>query len=801
MAATWSWCQRNDRSFRDPRLTRSDWYPWLERQGWFDPDAPLADQYPTAVERLLQPRESRRDFFLQVLARAHTPSIGYEALARLVAAGAVKHVLTPNFDDLAPRACRADSSVSYVAVIKRPADLHLFSLSPRFPQVLHLHGSVEHYEDRNLESETRTLDKKVREAVLPLLRDHPLVVVGYRGAEPSVMQDLLLRGVDQVNGFRHGIYWCLLREEKPAPLVLELAERLQGNFMFVEIAGFDEAMVSWARDLRPEPAPELSGFVQEPLADLRPSSVSLDALDRDAMIDRLRAYASRMGLADPGADQTRFDTQLESMRLLRRRQDGSAVLTRAAEILFTTADEVHFEIRAGDVFLAVAGNAFSVLETALEAIDELNEPYRLKGEMSEDVRRFDPRAIKELVVNALAHRDYDLDAPVRIRMSVRELTVVSPGGLVEGLRADLLGEPGQRAYRNPVLADVLYGTGTMDKRGSGLPDVRRWARQSGGDASFGASEDGRSFVASLFARDLDPDPITGTASPEQVEHFTVNALPVDLRGTIFRAPSTVRERRNVFDQLSEDEVAPGFAFDAGRLLTFVDPSTADSPFLTHLRGEVESVDVSEFLDNAESERVLVQLLNSELLSWARENGLYSDGRAMRLWFPRAADGERAVVYRARVREARRTVTRPKLSQASGHVRYWEHEAVRVRFRRYGDAWVLHLVPTIVFTTDGEGDLLGGPRVGPLATRRLARDFNAQVQNDIYFWRWVLVSDREALELGAGAIRIGSRFLTRDVVDAPPATGGLGADPEDDITEPDIADEIAELAAEQDERDR
>jgi hypothetical protein len=142
------------------------------------------------------------------------------------------------------------------------------------------------------------------------------------------------------------------------------------------------------------------------------------------------------------------------------------------------------------------------------------------------------------------------------------------------------------------------------------------------------------------------------------------------------------------------------------------------------------------------------------------------------------------------------VTRPKLSQASGAVRYWEHEAVRVRFRRYGDAWVLHLVPTMVFTTDGERDLLRGPRVGPLATRRLARDYNPQVHNDIYFWRWVLVNGDEALDLGEGAVRVGSRFLTRDVVDAPPATGGLGADPEDDSTEPDVSAEIAELAAQQ-----
>ncbi|WP_028057923.1 ATP-binding protein [Candidatus Solirubrobacter pratensis] len=795
MAAMWGWCRRNNRSFRDPRLTRSDWYPWLSDQGWFDADIPWADQYPTAVERLLTPRESRREFFLNVLDRAVTPSAGYEALAGLVGAGAVNHLLTTNFDALAIQACRADRGVSRVELIRRPADLHLFSLAPRYPQVVQLHGSVEHYEDRNLETETRTLDPLMRDAVLPLLRDHPLVVIGYRGAEPSVMEDLLLRGVDQVNGYRHGIYWCMLPGETPSPLVEKLAQRVGANFAFVEIPGFDEAMTEWARDLRPARVPRVSSSDPEPVSDLRPVELSVDELDQVLLVERLDVYAERMDLP-PAEDDSAREQRLEEMRLVRRRDDGGAVLTRAAMLLFSAEDVVRVEITAGEVFLPVAGNALVVLDRVLDALDELNETYRLKGATSEDVRRFDPRAIKEVVVNALAHRDYDVDAPVRIRMSSRELTIVSPGGVVEGLRPELLGERGQRAYRNPVLADLLYGIGAMDKRGSGLPDVLRWARQAGGEATFGVTHDARSFVASLIARDLDPDPVTGTASPEHVERFTVNALPVELRGALFRTRSSITDRTMVFDAAGDGAPVPGFAFDAGELYTFDDPSSDGSPFAAFLLGEPATVPAGDLLGRPESERVLVQLLNSCLLAWSRDRQLRSDAGAMRFWFPRDEDGERAVTYRARVRESRRAVTRPKVSNASGAVRYWEHEAVRVRFRRYGDQWVVHLVPTMVFTTDGEADLLVGPRVGPLATRRLARDFNPQVQNDIYFWRWVLVGGDEHVDLGAGSVRVGSRLLVRDVIDAPPATGGLGAEPEEDVVERDVASELAEIAAEQ-----
>jgi hypothetical protein len=405
--------------------------------------------------------------------------------------------------------------------------------------------------------------------------------------------------------------------------------------------------------------------------------------------------------------------------------------------------------------------------------------------------------VKEVVVNALAHRDHDRDEPVRIRMSSRELTVVSPGGLVSGLRPELLGEPGERAYRNPVVADLLYGCGAMDKRGSGLADVRRWTRQSGGEASFAPTEDHESFVASLVSRDLDPDPVTGTADPGDIEHFVSNALPIVLEGDIYVTPSPVSSRREVYDAHPNDTV-PAFAFDSGSLLTFARPDRPGHMFSSHVSGTSVPRATAEFATRPDAERLLVQLLNSVVLSWARRRGLLSDARSRRLWFPRSDEGAHVVTYRGRVKESTRTVTKANISQSTGAVRYWEHEAIRFAFRRFADDWVLHVVPTIVFTTDGYGTLLRGPRVGRLATRRMARDYNPQVQNDLFFWRWVFVGEDDANRLD-DAVVIRSNFLARDVVDAPAATGGLGAD-DDHEPDDDVADEVAQLAASHDEGD-
>jgi hypothetical protein len=798
MAAKWGFCREKGYSFDDPNLMRSDWWPWLSKQGWFDPDQPLADQYPTAVERLLHPQESRREFFLRVLSRAERPSRGYVAMARLVAARAVRHILTVNFDDLVERACNAERAVLHVATIESPDDLVQFSLDPVVgPQVVYLHGAVARYEDRNLEDETQRLDENIREAVLPLLRDHPLVVVGYRGAEPSVMHDLLLRAAEQIHGFRHGIYWCVLRGETPGPLVAELAARLKTNFRLVEIGGFDEAMTEWAQDVRPAPAPPVATDATEPdVPDLRPAdAISLDDLDGQALVERLTAYGDSMDLPRLASnDIPALEQRLEEQRLARRSGERF-VLTRAAALLFAKRDVSRLEIRAGDVYVPIAGNVFSVLDQAIEAVAELNEPFRVKGPTSHDVRRFDPRAVKELLVNALAHRDHDDDRPVRVRLSPREMTVVSPGGLVGGLRPERLGEPGARAYRNPVIADLLYGCGAMDKRGSGLADVRRWARQAGGDASFGPSEDGARFVASLTTRDLDPDPVTGTADAGPVENFLANVLPIEIRASVHSADTHAAFRSEVYDA-HPGEALPAFAMRPGRLFTFGDLAGGTSPLARDIVGEVETVAIESLCADPDRERLLVQLLNSTLLVWARHRGLRSDAGTQRLWFPRDEEGAREITYRARVREATRTVTKPKVSQRSGAVRYWEHEAVRFRFRRYRDQWLLHVVPCFVFTTDGFGTLLKGPRVGPLATRRIARDFNPQVQNDLFFWRWVFAEGNTETPLDNGTVWVRGEFLSRDVLDAPAATGGFGR-AEEDVREDaeDISDEVAAVAAE------
>ena len=170
-AARWAWCQRNGRYVSDPTVKRSDWSPWLRLHSWYDESKGSPENYSAVIEYLLQPQEERKSFFLRIIRPGVPASSGYERLVGLMADGVVRTVLTTNFDSVLPDLCLRHTRPRHLEVIKTPADYTKFSTSPPYPQVVHLHGSVEHYTDKNLVRDVQELDKPLVQQLRPLLRD------------------------------------------------------------------------------------------------------------------------------------------------------------------------------------------------------------------------------------------------------------------------------------------------------------------------------------------------------------------------------------------------------------------------------------------------------------------------------------------------------------------------------------------------------------------------------------------------------------------------------------------------------
>ena len=81
-----------------------------------------------------------------------------------------------------------------------------------------------------------------------------------------------------------------------------------------------------------------------------------------------------------------------------------------------------------------------------------------------------------MIVNALVHRDYQIQEPIDIVMTPEEIETLSPGGLTDEVAAktggqdiEMLIRDGSRGelkgYRNPVISNLFYEGSEMDRKG------------------------------------------------------------------------------------------------------------------------------------------------------------------------------------------------------------------------------------------------------------------------------------------------------------------------------------------------
>lgn len=802
--AKWGYCVSHAKTLDDPTIVRTDWLPWLEKQAWYRHEQSWADQYPMAVEAVLRPRQNRKDFFRKILNPGLPASRGYQVLTQLLARKLVSTVLTTNFDQLIAQECRSTAAVHLIEEIRTPSDLHLISTSPEYPQIIYLHGSVEHYTDMNLEEETKRLNQTLVENLFPILRDHPLVVIGYRGVEASVMQHLLIDQIERCASFRRGIYWCHRGREAPAeraPLLGQLAASLGSNFAYVQIAGFDELMVEISEQL-----PELlaSPVATTPRAavdaavmsvnDLKPSTVALAQLDGPLLRSKIIAYCSAVRLPPPaiGTEEDLWTAMgernlavrrtgvwapTEGCRLLFARGSAEQSIGAAVEVNLNGDEEWLQAVLPRDASQAVTfpqvlieGSLWTQLENLLTLFARVNRPFRLKGHASREVYPYPPLALKEIATNLLAHRDYEFATPARITITPEKIVCENPGGLTDHVRRQLQDREmqaviqasarGIKGYRNPVIADFFFSAGAMDKEGSGLPDVVAEAANNGNALVFGPSADNSSFRVEISVRPeaLNVDPKTRTSRAIQREvRFSPNLLSViSWPEQIWKIPASVPrgEMRNL-----REAGAPPFFMHEDAFWTFVSPAVEDASAFLHFASNLQKP------SSHPTESILTSEIARTSLPWLLNTALerHLDGvevahrfmaNSIRAYFESNESTPRSVSYRGLFKQATRTVVKPLLSRTTNTVLFWEHKAVALRFEQFGHAWALALLPTYVFTKTGAGEWIDSQRIGPRTTKRTARDYNPTVLHNLVFWSRVLSRGSEgtfSIPLGAAGL--------------------------------------------------
>lgn len=174
------------------------------------------------------------------------------------------------------------------------------------------------------------------------------------------------------------------------------------------------------------------------------------------------------------------------------------------------------------------GRAMSLIDEGLvEKFVRTMEPFLTEesNEVGKSFRRekkwlYPLEAIREIVLNALVHRDWTRSVDIEIVRYNDRLEVISPGALPNSMTIDKM-KAGRRTPRNPVIMEVMRDYGYVDARGMGvrtkvIPLTRQFF---GTDPQF---ESGDDYLKTILSGSLTDQPV-----PENVPENSKMSLKKD----------------------------------------------------------------------------------------------------------------------------------------------------------------------------------------------------------------------------------------------------------------------------------
>lgn len=123
----------------------------------------------------------------------------------------------------------------------------------------------------------------------------------------------------------------------------------------------------------------------------------------------------------------------------------------------------------------------------LEVIDQAERFLYLHLPIPHEIRGFEPEpkpelpkeALREAIVNAVAHRDYTIRGPVRLFIFEDRIEIRTPGKPPNGVDADAM-RAGAHVVRNPWIYARLSDAGLVTRAGTGIRRIARLVREATG---------------------------------------------------------------------------------------------------------------------------------------------------------------------------------------------------------------------------------------------------------------------------------------------------------------------------------
>ena len=196
------------------------------------------------------------------------------------------------------------------------------------------------------------------------------------------------------------------------------------------------------------------------------------------------------------------------------------------------------------------GSIISLLENAEMFIKNNSKTsWQIVGMTRVEVEDYPIRAIREALVNAIIHRDYQIvGSEIHVDMFDNRLEITSPGGMLDGSfiqNADITKISSMR--RNRVISDIFNRLHFMERRGSGLVRIVESYNDCNVKPSF--SSDVSSFTVSFPNKGyIKKSPAIEEKSPVMTGNF-VNDEDYFMIRMYKNLPNSIR--RNTYNQIQQ----------------------------------------------------------------------------------------------------------------------------------------------------------------------------------------------------------------------------------------------------------
>ncbi len=181
---------------------------------------------------------------------------------------------------------------------------------------------------------------------------------------------------------------------------------------------------------------------------------------------------------------------------------------------------------------------------------ELTYYYEMpKGLFREKIRQYPSEVIREILINAFAHKSYTISGDIFIRVYPDRLEVRSPGGFPLGItKSNILH---QTRRKNPHIIDIFKALGMMEGEGSGYDLI--YEKLSRDAKPYPEIDNGVDYVqVTVYSTIIDPDILKLIDYVQQ--HFTLTQKEIITLGVIAREKKISAVKLSKILQLREDRL-------------------------------------------------------------------------------------------------------------------------------------------------------------------------------------------------------------------------------------------------------